>query len=153
MLLLSLYNKKNSNRTNSERFFLSSLPSSSSSLIYLHFYTIIRIMVVRTSKSSKERECGIYRKEKREKESEYRISYTHIALCVMWAEKRDRKRKESNGNKSRFGNVKRPITSEEKNTRKDVENPLGLLEYRSSISRKRICKKCIFDRNLCNNHR
>ncbi len=78
--MLAFYNKKNSHRTNSV-FFLFLLLSYT--FAYLHFYTIIRMMVVRASKPSNERECGIYRKKEKEKESEYPISCTHIALYVM----------------------------------------------------------------------
>ena len=57
--------------------------------VYLHFYTIrgMRVLVA----------CVC------EQESEYPISCTRIALRVrMWAERRRRREKWSNGNKSRF---------------------------------------------------
>ena len=77
---LVLQQEKFTRRTNSVFFLFLSY-----TFAYLHFYTIIRMMV-HTSEPSNERECGIHtekKEKKRERESEYPISYIHIALYVV----------------------------------------------------------------------
>ena len=43
---------------------------------------------------------------------EYPISFIHTALSAVWAEKGDKKKRESNENKSRFSNAQTPIIFE-----------------------------------------
>ncbi len=66
--MLSFYNKRNSHVGLTQFFFL----FLSYTFAYLHFYTIIRMMV-RASEPSNERECGIHT-EKREKEEGERVN-------------------------------------------------------------------------------